>query len=106
MLPAIIVVVKLAGYAITAYEIYRTASNAYGEVKNYQDNIKKAKEEIKKIMKNLGQEISDKIDKEKEKVLLTTLTTGDKQSNNTKAASGRPQTKSNVITAAIKQKTP
>ena len=65
-----------------------------------------AKEEIKKIMKNLGQEISDKIDKEKEKVLLTTLTTGDKQSNNTKAASGRPQTKSNVITAAIKQKTP
>ena len=106
MLPAIIVVVKLAGYAITAYEIYRTASNAYGEVKNYQDNIKKAKEEIKKIMKNLGQEISDKIDKKKEKVLLTTLTTGDKQSNNTKAASGRPQTKSNVITAAIKQKTP
>ncbi len=71
----------------------RTASNAYGEVKNYQDNIKKAKEEIKKIMKNLGQEISDKIDKEKEKVLLTTLTTGDKQSNNTKAASGRPRQK-------------
>ncbi|WP_043974235.1 MULTISPECIES: hypothetical protein [Acinetobacter] len=106
MLPAIIVVVELAGYAITAYEIYRTASNAYGEVKNYQDNIKKAKEEIKKIMKNLGQEISDKIDKEKEKVLLTTLTTGDKQSNDTKAAYGRPQTKSNVITAAIKQKIP
>ena len=53
MLPAIIVVVKLAGYAITAYEIYRTASNAYGEVKNYQDNIKKAKEEIKKIMKKI-----------------------------------------------------
>ena len=54
MLPAIIVVVKLAGYAITAYEIYRTASNAYGEVKNYQDNIKKAKEEIKKIRKCKG----------------------------------------------------
>ena len=49
MLPAIIVVVKLAGYAITAYEIYRTASNAYGEVKNYQDNIKKAKEEMELV---------------------------------------------------------
>ncbi|NIE95979.1 hypothetical protein F3J02_05740 [Acinetobacter sp. Tr-809] len=106
MLPAIIVVVELAGYAITAYEIYRTASNAYGEVKNYQDNIKKAKEEIKKIMKDLGQEISDKIDKQKEKVLLTTLTTGDKQTESTKKATGRPQQKSAVIQGAIKQKIP
>ncbi|MHA3114596.1 hypothetical protein ACX1N0_00340 [Acinetobacter sp. ANC 4635] len=78
MLPAILVVVELVGYAITAYEMYRTASNAYGEVKNFQDSIQKAKAEIKKIMKDLGQEISDKIDKEKDKVLLTTLTTGDK----------------------------
>lgn len=106
MLPAILVVVELAGYAITAYEMYRTASNAYGEVKNFQDSIQKAKAEIKKIMKDLGQEISDKIDKEKDKVLLTTLTTGDKQTNNTKTASGRPKTKSNLITAAIKQKIP
>nr|WP_174506843.1 hypothetical protein [Acinetobacter sp. Marseille-Q1620] len=106
-LPAVVIgIIKLAGYAITAYEIYRAGSNAYEEVKNYQDNIKKAKEEIKKIMKNLDQEISDKIDKEKEKVLLTTLTTGDKQSNTTKSASGRPATKSNVIQAAIKQKIP
>lgn len=105
-LPLIIAVIELAGYAITAYEVYRTAANAYGEVKNVQESIDKAKQEIKKIMKNLDQEISDKIDKKKDKVLLTTLTTGDKQSQHTKAASGRPQTKSNVITAAIKQKIP
>lgn len=57
-------------------------------------------------MKNLDKEITDKIDRQREKVLLTTLTTGDKQTNSTKSASGRPQVKSNVITAAIKQKIP
>ena len=77
-LPVVLVVIEIAGYAIAAYEIYRVASNTYEEVKNYQDSIKKAKEEMKKLMKNLGHEISDKIDKQKEKVLLTTLTTGDK----------------------------
>lgn len=82
--PVIVVIIEIAGYAITAYEIDRTASNTYEEVKNYQDNIKKAKEEMKKIKKNLGQEISDKIDKQKDKVLLNTLTSGDKQSENTK----------------------
>jgi len=106
MLPVVIGIIELAGYAITAYELYRTAANAYDDVKNYQDNIKKAKEEIKKIMKNLDKEITDKIDRQSEKVLLTTLTTGDKQTNATKSASGRPQVKSNVITAAIKQKIP
>nr|WP_279446810.1 hypothetical protein [Acinetobacter baumannii] len=73
MLPVVIGIIELAGYAITAYELYRTAANAYDEVKNYQDNIKKAKEEIKKIMKNLDKEITDKIDRQREKVLLTTL---------------------------------
>ncbi|WP_334460795.1 hypothetical protein [Acinetobacter soli] len=38
MLPVIIGIIELAGYAATAYELYRTATNAYGEVKNYQDN--------------------------------------------------------------------
>lgn len=106
MLPVIIGIIELAGYAATAYELYRTATNAYGEVKNYQDNIKKAKDEIKKIMQNLDKEITDKIDRQREKVLLTTLTSGDKQTNTTKSASGRPQVKSNLITAAIKQKIP
>ncbi|KQC98326.1 hypothetical protein [Acinetobacter soli] len=106
MLPVIIGIIELAGYAATAYELYRTATNAYGEVKNYQDNIKKAKDEIKKIMQNLDKEITDKIDRQREKVLLTTLTSGDKQTNMTKSASGRPQVKSNLITAAIKQKIP
>lgn len=106
MLPVIIGIIELAGYAVTAYELYRTATNAYGEVKNYQDNIKKAKDEIKKIMQNLDKEITDKIDRQREKVLLTTLTSGDKQMNMTKSASGRPQVKSNLITAVIKQKIP
>ena len=105
-LPVVLVVIEIAGYAIAAYEIYRVASNTYEEVKNYQDSIKKAKEEMKKLMKNLGQEISDKIDKQKEKVLLTTLTTGDKQTESTKKATGRPQQKSAVIQGAIKQKIP
>lgn len=105
-LPVILVAIEIAGYAITAYEIYRVASNTYEEVKNYQDNIKKAKEEIKKIMRNMSNEISDKIDKKRERVLLTTLTSGDKQSNSTKAATGRPQVKSHVIIGAIKQKIP
>ncbi|MDN5481934.1 MAG: hypothetical protein L0G30_10205 [Chryseobacterium sp.] len=104
--PVVVAIIEIAGYAITAYEIYRTASNTYQEVKNYQDNIKKAKEEMKKIMKNLGQEISDKIDKQKEKVLLTTLTAADRQSEVTQKAQKRPQQKSTVIQAAIKQKIP
>ena len=44
-------------------------------------------------MKNLDKEITDKIDRQREKVLLTTLATGDKQTNSTKSASGRPQVK-------------
>lgn len=105
-LPVILVAIEIAGYAITAYEIYRVASNTYEEVKNYQDNIKKAKEEIKKIMRNMANEISDNIDKKRERVFLTTLASGDKQSNSTKAATGRPQIKSHVLIGAIKQKIP
>ena len=48
MLPVVIGIIELAGYAITAYELYRTAANAYDEVKNYQDNIKRQKKKSRK----------------------------------------------------------
>ena len=40
MLPVVIGIIELAGYAITAYELYRTAANAYDEVKTIKIILK------------------------------------------------------------------
>lgn len=79
--PAIIIA---AGYALTAYEIFRLASNTYEELKKFESDMKKAKEEIKKIMQDLQKEISDKIDKKKDKVILEGLVIEDKKHNQKK----------------------
>lgn len=103
-LPAIIIA---AGYAITAYEMYRLSANAYEELEKFQSDMKKAKEEIKKIMKDLQNEISDKIDKKKDKVILNGLVVEDEktQSQKTKNAQGRLASDA-AIKAMIKQGIP
>lgn len=109
-LPAIAIpyVINITACAITAFEVYRAASNTYGEYKNYQDDLKKAKEEVKKIIKNLEDEISDKIDNKSEVIVLTGLADADKQSEKTKQATGRgtKTRKNSIITGAIRQKIP
>lgn len=102
----LIALAQVTLYAITVYEVHRAASNVYADVNKYKDDLEKTKDEVKKLMKDLESEISDKIDKEREKVMLATLAKKDKQSNQTKSASGRPRVKSHIITAAIQQNIP
>lgn len=103
--PVILGIIKIAGYAIAAYELYHVGMNIYSEVEAYKDNIKKAKDEMKKMMKSLDLEISDNIDKKTELAQLNAITGSDKQSSVTKNPSGRGATVAG-IPAAIMQKIP
>ncbi|MBU3848628.1 MAG: hypothetical protein H9855_17005, partial [Candidatus Acinetobacter avistercoris] len=103
--PVILGIIKIAGYAIAAYELYHVGMNIYTEVEAYKDNIKKAKDEMKKMMKSLDLEISDNIDKKTELAQLNAITGSDKQSSVTKNPSGRGATVAG-IPAAIMQKIP
>ena len=104
-IPVILGIIKIAGYAITAYELYHVGMNIYTEVEAYKDNIQKAKDEMKKMMKSLNLEISNNIDKKTELAQLNAITGADKQSPNTKKPSGRGVSVAG-IPAAIMQKIP
>lgn len=103
--PVILGIIKIAGYAIAAYELYHVGMNIYKEVDLYKDNIKKAKDEMKKMMKSLDLEISNNIDKRTELAQLNAITASDKQSPITKKPSGRGASVAG-IPAAIMQKSP
>ena len=104
--PVILGVIKIAGYAIAAYELYHVGMNIYTEVEAYKDNIKKAKDEMKKMMKSLDLEISENIDKRTELAQLNAITNSDKQSPTTKKPSGTRGASIAGIPAAIMQKIP
>lgn len=104
--PVILGIIKIAGYAIAAYELYHVGMNIYTEVESYKDNIKKAKDEMKKMMKSLDLEISENIDKRTELAQLNAMTRADRQSPiTTRPASSRGAAIGN-IQAAIMQKIP
>ncbi|AMW79655.1 hypothetical protein AMD27_12655 [Acinetobacter sp. TGL-Y2] len=103
--PVILGIIKIAGYAIAAYELYHVGMNIYTEVEAYKNNIKKAKDEMKKMMKSLDLEISDNIDKRTELAQLNAITGSDKQSPVTKNPSGRGASVAG-IPVAIMQKIP
>ncbi|WP_168379323.1 MULTISPECIES: hypothetical protein [Acinetobacter] len=103
--PVILGIIKIAGYAIAAYELYHVGMNIYTEVEAYKDNINKAKDEMKKMMKSLDLEISDNIDKRTELAQLNAITGSDKQRPVTKNPSGRGASVAG-IPAAIMQKIP
>ncbi|MCL6242524.1 hypothetical protein [Acinetobacter amyesii] len=104
--PVILGIIKIAGYAIAAYELYHVGMNIYTEVEAYKDNIKKAKDEMKKMMKFLDLEISDNIDKRTELAQLNAITNSDKQSSSTTKPSGTRGASVTGIQAAIMQKIP
>lgn len=97
---------QIAGYVVTAYELYRTGANIYEEVNEQKKNMQKAKEEMKKIMKSLDLEISDKIDNKTEKAELKLITEKDNRSAKTVQGTGRGANVSPTIKTAIQQKIP
>lgn len=104
--PVILGIIKIAGYVIAAYELYHVGMNIYTEVESYKDNIKKAKDEMKKMMKSLDLEISENIDKRTELAQLNAMTRADRQSPITTRPTGSRGAAIGSIQAAIMQKIP
>lgn len=116
MVPAAAIwgLLELVSAAITAYETYELLRDLYDDIGKFEASLEKAKEEIRKKMETLKDEIAANIDEKSERALLLKLTQNDKsqQSETTQKALGRTgdadrtQGASSEILAAIPQRIP
>ncbi len=101
--------VELTSAAITAYELYDLGKTLYDDIGDFDKNLSKAKEEVKKYVEALEKEIGADIDEKKERALLDTATRldGKSQSEFTRKAIPRKgDDAGGLIEAAIKQNIP
>jgi hypothetical protein len=98
-------VLELVALAITVHELGELAEELYEGVKKYGKDIGKAKEEVRKVIQSIQDEIAQKIEEKEEVAILLALEAADPQGQNTRKAAGRGATDA-TINAAIEQKIP
>jgi len=98
-------VLELIALAITVHELGELAEDLYEGVQKYKGDIGKAKEEVRKVIQSIQEEIAQKIEEKEEVAILLALEAADPQGENTRKATGRGATES-TINAAIEQKIP
>ena len=105
-IPAIVWgVLELVALAITIHELGELAEELYEGVEKYGKDIGKAKEEVRKVIQSIQDEIAQKIEQKEEVAILLALEAADPQGQNTRKAAGRGATDA-TINAAIEQKIP
>lgn len=98
-------VLELVALAITVHELGELAEDLYEGVQKYGKDIGKAKEEVRKVIQSIQEEIAQKIEEKEEVAILLALEAADPQGQNTRKATGRGATEA-TINAAIEQKIP
>ncbi|UVH55946.1 hypothetical protein NWF24_24315 [Variovorax paradoxus] len=98
-------VLELIAIAITVHELGELAKDLYEGVEKYGKDIGKAKEEVRKVIQNIQDEIARKIEEKEEIAILLALEAADPQGQNTRKAVGRGATDA-TINAVIEQKIP
>ena len=98
-------VLELIALAITIHELGELAEELYEGVEKYGKDIGKAKEEVRKVIQSIQDEIAQKIEQKEEVAILLALEAADPQGQNTRKAAGRGATDA-TINAAIEQKIP
>jgi len=98
-------VLELIALAITVHELGELAEELYEGVEKYGKDIGKAKEEVRKVIQSIQDEIAQKIEEKEEVAILLALEAADPQGQNTRRAAGRGATDA-TINAAIEQKIP
>lgn len=98
-------VLELVALAITLHELGELAEELYEGVEKYGKDIGKAKEEVRKVIQSIQDEIAQKIEEKEEVAILLALEAADPQGQNTRKAAGRGATDA-TINAAIEQKIP
>jgi hypothetical protein len=98
-------VLELVALAITIHELGELAEELYDGVKKYGTDIEKAKEEVRKVIQSIKDEIARKIEDREEVAILLALAAADPQGQNTRKATGRGAGET-TINAAIEQKIP
>ena len=96
-------VVKVAAAAATAYELYDLGKTLYDGVGDFNTSKDQAKEEVRRIMQSLQDEVNGDIDEKAERQLLARLTQADvkEQSEVTKRVQGRTGEGGALIQTAI-----
>ncbi|UXY15922.1 hypothetical protein N8I74_02575 [Chitiniphilus purpureus] len=108
-IPAIVWgIIEVTAAAITAYEMYDLGKTLYEDIDKYSRNLEQAKEELRKKIQSIKEEIGQNIDENMERGFLAAMTEQDRglQSETTKQAKGRTGTGSPDIITAIKQPIP
>lgn len=108
-LPAIVWgIIEITAAAVTAYEMYDLGKTLYEGIEDYSRNLDQAKEELRRKIQAIKDEIGQNIDEKMERGFLAALTEQDRtlQSENTKLAKDRTGTGGPEIIAAIKQPIP
>lgn len=98
-------VLELVALAITAHELGELTKGLYDGVQKYNKDIGKAKEEIRKVIQSIQEEIAQKVEEKEEVAILLALEAADPQGQKTRKATGRGATEA-TINAAIEQKIP
>lgn len=101
--------IELTALATTAYELYTFGEEVYDSVKKYEGDIGKAKEQVKKMLRELDEEIRINIDEKNEAAFLHKISGGDvaTQSATTKNSKARKGDETGAeIKAAISQPIP
>lgn len=98
-------VLELVALAITLHELGELAEELYEGVDKFGKDIGKAKEEVRKVIQSIQDEIAQKIEEKEEVAILLALEAADPQGQNTRKAAGRGATDA-TINAAIEQKIP
>lgn len=100
-----VAVFELTLAAIALYEIGELSKEIYEGYQKYGKDIDKAKDEIRKLIQSLQDEIAQKIDEKQEVVFLLAAQKADAQGQLTRKAQGRGADGA-TISAAIQQKIP
>lgn len=98
-------IIELIALAITVHELGELAEELYEGVEKYGKDIGKAKEEVRKVIQSIQDEIAQKIEEKEEVAILLALEAADPQGQNTRKAAGRGAMDA-TINAAIEQKIP
>lgn len=98
-------VLELVALAITVHELGELAEDLYEGVRTYNKDIGTAKDEVRKVIRSIQEEIAQKIEDKEEVAILLALEAADPQGQHTRKATGRGATDA-TINAAIEQKIP
>jgi hypothetical protein len=98
-------VLELVALAITVHELGALAEELYEGIEKYGKDIDKAKEEVRKVVQSIKDEIARKVEEKEEVAILLALAAADPQGQSTRKATGRGAG-DNTINAAIEQKIP